>query len=128
MTKEETKKRIEVMEAYASGQQVESRERHDGKWSLAPSPWWNWELHDYRIKPARRVVPLGPEDIRPGDVVHYPAWPKEYWRYIQPTGNGGIIGDQGTESWLSLKVDGWLISHDSGKTWQKCEKIQEAAE
>lgn len=58
-TREETKRMIEVMQAYADGEEVE--------WKLAgrPSGWdgdpcimpsWNWDKYDYRVKPQPRVL------------------------------------------------------------------------
>jgi alkanesulfonate monooxygenase SsuD/methylene tetrahydromethanopterin reductase-like flavin-dependent oxidoreductase (luciferase family) len=56
MNKEETRKAIEVMQAYVDGEQIELQWSvgewetydHDGK------PTWNWSKYDYRIKPKPR--------------------------------------------------------------------------
>ena len=51
MTREETKKAIEVMQHYADGGEIEC------KWILSEDDWrseeqprWYWNTHDYRIK------------------------------------------------------------------------------
>lgn len=50
-TREETKKMIEVMQAFVDGKQIEAsygfREDH---WYDEDSPDWDWTVHNYRIK------------------------------------------------------------------------------
>jgi len=43
--------KIEVMLAYEDSSDIESR--NDKEWSEAPTPDWNWEDRDYRVKPQR---------------------------------------------------------------------------
>ncbi len=56
MTREETKKCIEVMQAYVDGKEIEySHEdvilgRNIWNTSIAEGPLWNWEEFQYRIK------------------------------------------------------------------------------
>ena len=48
MNREETRKAIEVMQAYVDGEEIEYRA--DERWYSTSSPVFNWEDSDYRIK------------------------------------------------------------------------------
>ena len=58
MTREETKKCIEVMQAYVDGEEIENRWKgeNEGDWKSTETPNWFWNTHDYRIKPQPRKV------------------------------------------------------------------------
>ena len=50
MTREETKKCIEIMQAYVDGAEIEGRNKCENKWLPATSPSWDWIVFDYRKK------------------------------------------------------------------------------
>lgn len=43
-------KKIEVMQAYKDGAEIECRHVRAGDWRYIPDPIWNWSEYDYRIK------------------------------------------------------------------------------
>ena len=47
----ETEKIISVMQAFDEGKQIEFREKGKDEWCGIPTPHWNWEKYDYRVKP-----------------------------------------------------------------------------
>ena len=49
MTREEAKKKAEVMMAYANGKEVEFLDPL-GNWSSVVDPFFNWNMFEYRIK------------------------------------------------------------------------------
>ena len=51
-----TKEKIEVMQAYESGEQIE--ESIDQKVWFTCEPIWNWAKCDYRVKPKKSYVPF----------------------------------------------------------------------
>lgn len=53
MTREETKKCIEVMQAYVDGKKIECRWKaeEEDEWRGSEYPLWLWDTRDYRIKP-----------------------------------------------------------------------------
>lgn len=50
------KEKIEIMQAYERGEQIERY--YDNEWVLCKNPIWNWEYIDYRIKPKTKYVPF----------------------------------------------------------------------
>lgn len=52
MTKEETEKRIEVMQAYVDGKEIQVICRDMKTWEDVVDPNWEWGHLDYRVKPA----------------------------------------------------------------------------
>lgn len=67
-TKEETLRRIAVMQAWCEGEKIEAlNHRSSEEWAVATAcPVWNWYAFDYRIapKPKRRVKFLAYTDDR----------------------------------------------------------------
>jgi len=57
MTKEETKERIAVMQAYVDGKEIEFWDDEDPVWCLTSSPAWDPSLK-YRIKPTPKYRPF----------------------------------------------------------------------
>lgn len=50
-TKEETKRMIEVMQAYVEGCEIEYKVKNLREWKgMMIEPYWNWYSSDYRIK------------------------------------------------------------------------------
>ena len=59
MTREETKKCIEVMQYFEDGGEVQILVYDYGgrqEWEDCPNPDWNWDYHTYRIKPQSMKV------------------------------------------------------------------------
>lgn len=75
MNREETKKAIEVMQAYVDGKEIEAWER--GVFSDTSNPAWGWDVFDYRIKPEPLTL-----------------WVNEY-----KDNEGKVIVDAFTELW-----------------------------
>ena len=54
-----TKEMIEVMQAYESGEQIESICKiKNALWYECNNPIWNWDEFDYRVKPKKSYVPF----------------------------------------------------------------------
>lgn len=60
MTREETKERIAVMQAYVDGKQIQLQ-LPDGKWASIPNPDW-CNNANYRIKPGPKYRPFKDAD------------------------------------------------------------------
>lgn len=45
------REKIEVMEAFERGEEIEQSERIHDNWCRSPLPAWNWSSFLYRIKP-----------------------------------------------------------------------------
>ena len=59
MTREETKKCIEVMQHFENGGEVQILVYNYGgrqEWEDCSNPDWNWDYHTYRIKPQPMKV------------------------------------------------------------------------
>lgn len=56
MNIEETKKAIEVMQAFVDGKPCEWKFEHIGPWDRVFRPTWDWHKHDYRIKPEPKEI------------------------------------------------------------------------
>ena len=55
MDREETKKAIEVMQAYVDGEQIQVKATSG--WIREFNPLWTWSLHcQYRVKPKPRTI------------------------------------------------------------------------
>ena len=50
------REKIDCMEAFERGEEIERAGRLAGNWHNAPSPAWNWRDYDYRIKPKPKQV------------------------------------------------------------------------
>ena len=56
MTIDETKKAIEVMQAFVDGKEIECKYSGGDRWAGAPVPSWAWDAFDYRVKPEPRAI------------------------------------------------------------------------
>ena len=45
------REKIEVMQAFERGEEIECNSLYNQKWTTTPSPAWNWNDFYYRIKP-----------------------------------------------------------------------------
>lgn len=61
----DTKQKVEVMQAYLDGEQIEQiyATSNDGNWCYSPNPVWNWYQYNYRVKPKPKYRPLKPEEL-----------------------------------------------------------------
>ena len=55
-TREEINRRIEIMQAYVDGKEIQRRYTYKDKWLDAPDPKFNWSMSNYRIKPEPREI------------------------------------------------------------------------
>ena len=62
-----TQEKIQVMQAWLDGKQIETCTfGRYMSWSLFPKdiePDWNWEYHDYRIKPGIKYIPFTKDNL-----------------------------------------------------------------
>jgi hypothetical protein len=72
MTREETKKCVEVMQAYVDGKEVERHlpEPQEGGWHSMEDPGWEFPRCKYRIKEE----PIDPRIVEPGTSWRYGAF------------------------------------------------------
>jgi hypothetical protein len=80
-----TKEMIEVMQAFARGEQIEYRDKGAECWfPLSFDPDWNWEKFDYRVKlqPAYRPYKNADEFLKAqkehGMYLHHDDFPNWY--------------------------------------------------
>lgn len=57
MTREETKKAIEVMQAYVDGETIELKYKDNEHWNVNADIGWNFVDFEYRVKPEPKVRP-----------------------------------------------------------------------
>ena len=53
MSKEETMKAIEVMQAFVEGKKIQYG-CGGGRWGVADAPCWSWDRTEYRVKPVTK--------------------------------------------------------------------------
>ena len=113
---------IQVLESRFEGQ-------IDG-WSDVKNHNWRFPPEIYRVKPSPVMVPLGPEDVPPGSAIRYrlATATERYW--IVTTVDEIGIHVHTPRGWERIEYartqQEMEISRDGGKTWQKCEKPEEA--
>lgn len=55
---EDTKRKIEVMKAYAEGKKIQTKVCGFNEWyDLCCEPNWDWVSYDYRVKPEEKYRP-----------------------------------------------------------------------
>ena len=114
MNIEETKAAIRIMQAYVDGKEVETM--YNGIWSLAHAPRWDWDDHDYRIKPTSVLRPWTADEVPLGAWIRYKR----------------ALHDRSILAWTSTQRDRdiWLSerehSIDGGVTWKPCGVVEEA--
>ena len=57
MTKEETRKAVKVMEAYANGKKIQFLDEYNN-WIDVTNPTFNWSIYIYRVKPEPKYRPF----------------------------------------------------------------------
>ena len=70
MDRKETAERIEIMQAFVDGKQIEFKDSM-GRWCEAKNPLWNWDSkREYRIKPEPKYRPFkDAEWVLAGDII-----------------------------------------------------------
>lgn len=64
-----TAEKIEVMQAYLDGKQIQIKVG-DGWKDIYYEPEWDWGIHDYRIKPEAKVRPYTFDELVEAIKVH----------------------------------------------------------
>lgn len=61
----ETKKAIEIMQAFVDGKEIQSKNAgtNDSTWTESSSPTWRFDLYFYRIKPQPSKLPYTKEEF-----------------------------------------------------------------
>ena len=50
------REKIETMQAFERGEEIESKAKVDTTWDLVDLTVWDWASYDYRIKPKQKQV------------------------------------------------------------------------
>lgn len=58
-----TQEKIEVMQAYESGEQIQIANADKNEWRDIEDPSWNWAMYKYRIKPKGNKFKIGDEFV-----------------------------------------------------------------
>lgn len=86
MTKEETKKAIEVMQAWVDGKKIEYRYKGEPEWiTVALLTSWDWKNWDYRIKPEPMEIEVWVNGTRVSTYTQPnmgPEWTKKRFREV----------------------------------------------
>lgn len=103
MTREETKKAIEVMQHFEDGGEIEVIKRSDkkAKWEKTLSPLWDWHTFDYRIKKSMKVTEEEKEII---------SKPPIFWAKHKETGEINSYFGHAIES---FKKDHYILNRDT---------------
>ena len=115
MTREQTIEAILIMQAYVDGKEVEY-EHPNGIWMLTPTPCWNWNSGEYRIKPTPVFRPWTADEVPLG------AW----MRFKRNPQDRVLLGWVSVQSDRDLWLDEREHSTDGGKTWSACGVVEEA--
>ena len=114
MTRDETIEAIRVMQAFVDGKEVETM--YNGIWSLAHAPRWDWDDHDYRIKPTPVLRPWTADEVPLG------AWMRSKHNPQDRMLIHWVNSQADRELWLGKNEH----STDGGKTWLPCGVVEEA--
>ncbi len=125
-----TREKIEVMQAYTRGEEIERRSANceEDEWAFAGLPVWNWEKFKYRIKPKEPKYRAGDEIVCKGSegIANPEVWcvgspviegidPDDfikaddalwYWEYQDVDGEWKMTNARYTKSDLSKEVLG----------------------
>ena len=115
MNREQTKEAIRVMQAYVDGKKVEY-EHPNGIWMLTPTPCWNWNSGEYRIKTTPVFRPWTADEVPLGAWMRSKRNPQDrmliHW----------VNSPTDRELWLGKNEH----STDGGVTWKPCGVVEEA--
>ena len=105
MTREETKKAIEVMQHFANGGEVQILVYDYGgrqEWEDCPNPDWNWDYHTYRKKPQPMKVTEEEKEII--------SKPPIFWAKHKETGE---INSHFGHAIKSFKKDHYILNSET---------------
>ena len=117
-----TKEKIEVMQAYERGEEIEIKENGKEDWSEAKFPLWVWDKFEYRVKPKFKD---GDEVVRksfadcssPADIWHVGSIAMEgmnlgdfikaddvlwYWEYQDEAGDWHMLDRRCSKEGLNM--------------------------
>ena len=114
MNREQTIEAIRIMQSWVDGKEVEAM--YNGIWSLAHAPRWDWDDHDYRIKPTATLRPWTADEVPLG------AW----IRYKRALHDRSILAWTSNQADRDMWMDEREHSIDGGKTWLPCGVVEEA--
>ena len=115
-----TKEKISVMQHYEAGGSVQVKGHQEREWRASDTPAWNFAVCDYRPAPSPVPVPLGPEDIKPGDVFRAMTPNAAVCQWTVKDATTIRLGITGYSYPYLMRA--FEISRDGGKTWQHCHK------
>lgn len=118
LTHEEAKEAInrgDMLEAFIGGEWEDSLANYNGASGISVGV-------AYRIKPKSELVPLGMEDIKPGDAIRHETWDLYEWRLVEGVQKGRVYYTTGNSVFMADLQRYYHITRDNGKTWQRCEK------
>lgn len=129
MTREKCKELLVVMQAYVDGKTLQCRYGPAGPWETLGNNIILSEGFEYRIKPEKKRVPLGPDDVKPGAAFRRLEWGENLWCVVLGVGPESFMIQVGVDCYpnsikfleLCWQSDA-QISNDGGKTWQPCYK------
>lgn len=52
------REKIEVMQAFERGEEIEINYANPEKWTDIASPGWSWGAYNYRVKPKKQTVTI----------------------------------------------------------------------
>ena len=107
MTREETRKAVKVMEAYANGKKIQYLNGIDG-WVETSRPVFNWAKYFYRVKPEPKYRPFKSQE--------------ECWNEMHKHPDFGWVTDGYYKSTISVKSDSIVVTissleYDFGKAY-----------
>ena len=111
MTREETKKCIEVMQGYVDGKEIEYYTKDfDDFWEGNDSPGWNWAGYKYRIKTQQVSIPATEGELK--KIQNMP--------YLKAKGSGNIYAVTSYELEAASKNNFYIYNPDT-KCWEDWE-------
>ena len=116
MTREQTKEAIRVMQAYVDGKDVECK--YLGGWERIDQPNWNWNNHDYRIKPTKTLRPWTANEVPLGAWLRHSGQGRK--AIIIDVTFDQQIGIHGSYFSPQFVFENCEHSLDCGKTWLPC--------
>ena len=130
------KEKIEVMQAFESGEKAEYRSRFSAIWNDITAPDWDWANYDYRVKPSPKLRAWKPEEVPVGALIRRRHLPKivavilavhideSLGSYCGILSNPNAVSSEFVTDWFTYHGghSGDRVEHstDHGKTWLPC--------
>lgn len=112
----------ELKAAFKAGKVIQTRRSLGCDWTdwhISYEPTWTSPVENYRIKPAPKLVPLGPEDVPIGSACRLIG--KESWSVVNGCGKDGITCGDRIYSFENMKLE-LEINRNDGRGFVRCEK------